>query len=158
MLFRSDDALIPATLPSAVVSWSSGIRRVIAAWPIPHLLEGVSRLLFRGSLPIISLPLAISVLVPLWAVISLSLAIGSTRLLLIHRSYMIRTIPVIRLVIPSLVPEILAVIPPGWPGTAIAGIPLTRLNRVQQGLSWITQSITIRNPDGLGQGGRHLPL
>src|SRR5664279_1698080 len=48
--------------------------------------------------------------------------------------------------------------PPGRPGPIIDRIAFTRLNRGQQGLSWITQSIHISYLYCRGQGGRHLSL
>ena len=135
------DALVPAALPSGVACRPPGVCRVIAAGPTPHPLKRVSRRILSGPPLVVPLPLIISVLVPLGALIPRLLATAGTRLILIHRSHLIRTIPVIRLVISSLVPEILAIIPPVWSDTIVAGIPLTRLSRVQQGLSWIAQCV-----------------
>ena len=86
---------------------------MVAAGPIQHLLEGVSRPVIHGPPLVISLPPVILVLAPLRATVLLSLAIASILLILINRSHLIRTVPVIRSVISSFVPDILAIIPPG---------------------------------------------
>ena len=154
----SSHTLVPAALPSAVVSRPPGIRRVVTVGPIHHLLEGVPRRVVRGSSLVVLLPPVVLVLAPLRTTGSLTLAIAGIRLLLINSIYMVRTIPIIRPVLPPLVSKVRAIVPPGRSSSVVALKLLTRLHRVQQRLRGITQCITVRDPDCLSQGGRHLPL
>ena len=108
-----DQAIIPATLPSAVVSRPPGIRCVIAAGPIQHLLISVSRTIINRFPLIKLLPSVILILAPWRAIALLSLAIASILLILVNCSHLIRTVPVIRPVLSSLVSKILAIISPG---------------------------------------------